>query len=214
MAWRVFWTRANRHAQWQDMESLPLLFLGCLAGLSLPMLWRRRRPTREKPQASLVGDDLRRLGPGAVLLYGGQDFVVTRAGRLAAAGPWERIVFLEHAQRPWVLLVAATGQTERLWLLALCPDVLPQPHGSHPAASQKQLAGLHYQLGERYVTTWAALGQSDESVRLDLYRGPGARRLLLIRIGDAATGQGFLGDVVAEAALEVLPATSDGAPLR
>ena len=127
------------------MESLPLLFLGCLAGLSLPMLWRRRRPTREKPQASLAGDDLRRLGPGAVLLYGGQDFVVTRAGRLAAAGPWARIVFWNTRSVHgccWWLRHGTDGTA-----VAACavPDVLPQPHGSHPAASQKQLAGLHYQ---------------------------------------------------------------------
>lgn len=195
------------------MESLPLLFLGCLAGLSLPMLFRHRTSSR-KTRALLPDDELLRLSPGAVIQHGGQDLTVTMAGRLAAAGPWEQLLFLESGQRKWLLLVAAKGQAERLWLLGLSKDPVPQPVGSQPAPGQSQVAGLRYLLAERHLSTVAFVGRGEEAVRLDGYRGPGARRLVLLRIGSAETGQGFVGEVVAEAALQVLPATSDGAPGR
>lgn len=196
------------------MDSLPLLFLGCLAGLSLPMLWSRRRnkSTRLSRKLSAGDDLLSTLDPGAVVQHAGQDLIVTMAGRLAAAGPWERLLFLDGKDCRFLMLIAARGATERIWLLAPTPEPLAIPRGTQSAPEHQQLAGLRFTQAARYLSAVTIVGRGEESLRLDVYRGPGARRLLLFRMGSAERDQSLWGEVVEESSLAVLPATSAGTP--
>ncbi len=195
------------------MDSLPLLFIGCLAGLSFPMLWiRRRKESSSKPPELGSGDDLLALASGAVVQHAGRDFVVTTAGRLVSAGPWERLVFLEAKDSKSLMLVAARGVPERIWLLSLTPEPLPMPLGAHPAPDYQQLAGIRFRRTARYLSSVTIVGRGEESIRLDAYCGPGARRLLLLQMGGAERGQSYWGDVELESALQVLPAISEGTP--
>ena len=131
------------------MESLPLLLLGCLAGLSVPWLWRRKSPVHKLPSSSSLDDELGRLHEGSVIAHDSVEYLVTRAGRLGQAGPWQAFVLLDGPQGQALLLVAKEGHVERLWLLHLCPQPGLLPPGTVAAAEELQVGTRRYRLSGR-----------------------------------------------------------------
>lgn len=193
------------------MESLPLLLLGCLAGLSVPWLVSRKRPRASLPSSALLDDELGRLHEGSVIVHDSVEYVVTRAGRLALAGPWQQVLLLDSPQGQALLLLAAAGRVERLWLLQLRSLRSVVPPGITAAADELQVDARRYRLSGRYVARLSFDGAHSEETRIDSYVGMGAHRLLLFRSVAAALGQAFVGQVVSPDSLRLLPTGSLGA---
>lgn len=193
------------------MESLPLLLLGCLAGLSVPWLWRRKSPIDKLPSSSSLDDELGRLHEGSVIAHDSVEYLVTRAGRLGQAGPWQAVVLLDGPQGQALLLLAKEGHVDRLWLLHLCPQRGLLPPGTVAAAEELQVGTRRYRLSGRYAARLSFDGAPMEETRLDSYVGMGAHRLLLFRRVKEALGQAFVGQVVGLESLRLLPTGSLGA---
>ncbi|MFO0572696.1 MAG: hypothetical protein U1A78_01755 [Polyangia bacterium] len=155
------------------MEPLPILLLGCIAGLSLSMrgLWRRRR-ARDRDEPRLPEpSELTELGRGDVIQYdahydgqaearpearrggpGGHEQLVSVALRLSGAGPFRTLCLLEGGPAPGLLLVAERGtEGDPAWLLSALPErrkELALPGGA--ATESLEHAGLRYRLIGNY----------------------------------------------------------------
>lgn len=217
------------------MEPLPVLLLGCIAGLgfSLSGLLAAggRRSSRRETRDSRAPKDgsaakpakdrgLYELRAGDIVQHGGADLSVRRALGLLAAGSWrllgELAVDGDSAVR--VLLIgggeAGTGATDAAWLLTALPEphpeLLPSPHA--PASETVAHDGLRYRLLSRHHTAvrpmTAAAGSSaadgDEGLSLCCYRGPGARRLLVLRWRSEASARLYVGELVLFESLSIL----------
>lgn len=193
------------------MESLPLLLLGCLAGFSVPWLVLRNKPRHKQPSLALLDDELGRLHEGSVIAHDSLEYLVTRAGRLDRAGPWQQAVLLDGPNGQALLLVATPGRGERLWLLHLCPPRGLVPPGTLAAPEELQVDARRYRLSGRYAAQVSFAGASAVETRLDCYVGMGAHRLLLFRSVAEPLGQAFVGQVVSPESLRLLPTGSLGA---
>lgn len=191
------------------MEPLPILLLGCLAGLSLSL---RRLAAGRRGRRGVTGrteddpHDLAGLGRGDVIQRedqpGAGDELVSAALRLTSAGPWRTLCLLEGGAAPGLLLLAERGadaeRGDRAWLLHSMPERRAELAAPTAAATESiEHDGLRHRLCGRFQalaraaepqkaergpgSKTLAAAPSGEPLLLVCYRGPGSRRLLLTR---------------------------------
>jgi hypothetical protein len=218
------------------MEPLPILLLGCIAGLSLSMrgMWRRRRSRSTDEPRLPEPSELSDLGRGDVIQYDGPrdgprggprdggDQLVSVALRLSGAGPFRTLCLLEGGTAPGLLLVAERGtQGDAAWLLVALPERRPELGLPGAATETLEHAGLRYRLsGHHQAQARAATerrprerpgppASSGEPLVLLTYRGPGAHRLLVTRWQGEPGALLYAGEAVEPRQLTVLRASPD-----
>jgi hypothetical protein len=154
------------------MEPLPILLLGCLAGLSLSLrrlaAGRRGRDVtgrtdaesgRPDPDDPDDAHDLSTLSRGDVVQRedepGAGDELVSAALRLTDAGPWRTLCLLEGGAAPGLLLVAERGaeaeRGDRAWLLHARPERRAELAVPTAAATESiEYDGLRHRLCGRF----------------------------------------------------------------
>lgn len=173
------------------MEPLPILLLGCLAGLSLSLrrLAAGRRGRRdvtgrtdaeqERPDPEDADDahDLSALSRGDVVQRedqpGAGDELVSAALRLTDAGPWRTLCLLEGGAAPGILLVAERGaeaeRGDRAWLLHAMPERRAELAVPTAAATESiEYDGLRHRLCGRFQ----ALARAAELSQAEPRSGP------------------------------------------
>lgn len=159
------------------VEPLPVLLLGCIAGLGFSLSGllsaaggkrssrrqggkdgRAKKDAGETKNAQERG--LYELRAGDIVQHGSAYLSVRRALALAAAGPWRLLSELsvdgDSAAR--VLLIgggeAGTGAADAAWLLTVLPEPHPELLSSPHAPASESLAhdGLRYRLISRHHT--------------------------------------------------------------
>lgn len=216
------------------MEPLPILLLGCIAGLSLSL---RQLAAGRRGRGGVTGrtdrdpndpEDLFDLGRGDVIqredLPEAGDELVSAALRLSGAGPWRTLCLLEGGAAPGLLLVAErgaeAGRGDRAWLLRALPERRAELAVPTAAATESiEHDGLRHRLCGRFQALARAAGSrndargpgaqtaaapSGEPLLLVCYRGPGSRRLLLTRWHGEPAAMLHVGEAVEPRQLLVL----------
>lgn len=164
------------------VEPLPVLLLGCIAGLGFSLSGllaaargkrsRRSRSARPDKRLPAVRErELSELRAGDIVQYGGAYLSVRRSLQLAAAGSWQLLGELsadsadsaDNARAARLLLIgrgeAGSGSAEAVWLLTALPEphkeLLQTPHD--PASELLPHEGLRYRLIGRHHTAVRAL---------------------------------------------------------
>ena len=164
------------------MEPLPVLLLGCIAGLGFSLSGllaaaggkrsSRRQGGKDGRGKKDAGDaknakerGLYELRAGDIVQHGSAYLSVRRALVLAAAGPWRLLGELtadgDSAAR--LLLIgsgeAGTGAADAVWLLTALPEPHPELSPGAPAPASESLShdGLRYRLISRHHTAAAPL---------------------------------------------------------
>lgn len=231
--------RDRRARDNQCVEPLPVLLLGCIAGLGFSLSGllsaaggkrsSRRKEGKDGRAKKAAADaksakerGLYELRAGDIVQHGSAYLTVRRALALGAAGSWRLLGELaadgESAAR--ALLIgggeAGTGAADAAWLLTALPEPRPELLTSAHAPASESLAhdGLRYRLISRHHTAVRPLtsgpaaafpaGDGEPSLSLCCYRGPGARRLLVLRWRSDSGARLYVGELVLFESLSVL----------
>ena len=232
----------DRRARNNDcVEPLPVLLLGCIAGLGFSLSGllsaagnkrasRRKGGKDGRADANKDAADaknakergLYELRAGDIVQHGSAYLTVRRALALGAAGSWQLLGELaadgDSAAR--ALLIgggeAGTGAADAAWLLTALPEPHPELLTSAHAPASESFAhdGLRYRLISRHHTAVRLLtaapapafpvGDAEPNLSLCCYRGPGARRLLVLRWRADASARLYVGELVLFESLSVL----------
>jgi hypothetical protein len=147
--------------------------------------------------------DVRRLGPGDVVLYDGTDFIVEGTIRLEQDGfEWQEHRLAADARSLWLSVEDDEGLEVVVWDRSAAQDLEPGPrtltHG-----------GVTYTLDERGRARFTAEGSTatgaSGTVEFVDYEA-GERRLAFERYGQDAGWEVGVGTVVSEHALDIYPA--------
>jgi hypothetical protein len=189
---------------------MEFLLAGLVAGLSLVsyaiVVARRSRRLEARAERRLAAAErtLETLRVGDAVIRAGRDFLVEGALTLDDDGRISRIYRLAGGEAPlWLALHAG----EAMWLDA--PSQLDGLGFEVSAPEELRLGGAPYRLAARVPVRvrWAGPlpggGPPEERASLYAYAGAGARRLLALGFPERV--EAFAGELVAEAALDLLP---------
>ena len=147
--------------------------------------------------------DVRRLAPGDVVLYDGDDFIVEGTIRLAQGGfTWDEHRLAASERSLWLSVEDDEGLEVVVWDREAAP-------GLEPGAATLTHGGVSYRLDERGRAQFTAEGSTGTAAagRVEFvdYEA-GDRRLSFERYGEDGGWEVGLGTVVSEHALDVYPA--------
>ena len=200
------------------VDVLPLLLLGCVAGMGLSAYSSlRARLSGKRQQAALSPVTGERvpwaLESGDVLQRGESDWLVQTALRLSGAGPWRSLGMCQPVanEAPRLILCSMPQDDEwPVWLLSETalrrPDLIPAPQS--PPTLVLAEGELQYRLIGGYeasVRGGELSHSSGQSLSLWCYRGPGSQRLLCARWSAETSARVYVGEAVSVADLTFYP---------